>query len=96
MGPGWPQGNLGGRLSHGGTAGTAAAERDRDAGARGMADVALPPTRMTTLHILGSGSRGNCFVVEADGGFLLLDAGFSARETTRRCLLYTSPSPRDS
>jgi phosphoribosyl 1,2-cyclic phosphodiesterase len=39
---------------------------------------------MTTLHILGSGSRGNCFVVEADGGFLLLDAGFSARETTRR------------
>jgi phosphoribosyl 1,2-cyclic phosphodiesterase len=39
---------------------------------------------MTMLHVLGSGSRGNCFVLEAGGRVLLLDAGFSARELTRR------------
>lgn len=39
---------------------------------------------MIALHILGSGSRGNCFVVDANGTLLLLDAGFSARETERR------------
>ena len=39
---------------------------------------------MTVLHVLGSGSRGNCFLLEADGRVLLLDAGFSARELTRR------------
>lgn len=39
---------------------------------------------MTVLHVLGSGSRGNCFLLEADGSVLLLDAGFSAREVTRR------------
>lgn len=39
---------------------------------------------MIALHILGSGSRGNCFVVAANGSLLLLDAGFSARETARR------------
>lgn len=39
---------------------------------------------MTVLHLLGSGSRGNCFLLEADGRVLLLDAGFSARELTRR------------
>ena len=39
---------------------------------------------MTTLYVLGSGSRGNCCAVEADGVALLVDAGFSAREIERR------------
>jgi len=39
---------------------------------------------MMRLFVLGSGSRGNCFAVEADGVALLLDAGFSAREIERR------------
>jgi phosphoribosyl 1,2-cyclic phosphodiesterase len=39
---------------------------------------------MITLYVLGSGSRGNCFVVESDGVALLIDAGFSAREIERR------------
>lgn len=42
---------------------------------------------MTTLHILGSGSRGNCIAVTCDGATLLVDAGFSARETARRAAL---------
>jgi phosphoribosyl 1,2-cyclic phosphodiesterase len=36
------------------------------------------------LYVLGSGSRGNCCAVEADGSVMLLDAGFSAREIERR------------
>ena len=36
------------------------------------------------LFVLGSGSRGNCCAVEAEGTALLLDAGFSAREVERR------------
>ena len=39
---------------------------------------------MMRLYVLGSGSRGNCCAVEADGAALLLDAGFSAREIERR------------
>lgn len=39
---------------------------------------------MISLVSLGSGSGGNAFVVEAEGGSLLLDAGFSARELARR------------
>jgi phosphoribosyl 1,2-cyclic phosphodiesterase len=39
---------------------------------------------MMTLYGLGSGSRGNCFAVEAEGVALLIDAGFSAREIERR------------
>jgi phosphoribosyl 1,2-cyclic phosphodiesterase len=39
---------------------------------------------MMTLYVLGSGSRGNCCAVEAEGGTLLIDAGFSAREVERR------------
>jgi phosphoribosyl 1,2-cyclic phosphodiesterase len=39
---------------------------------------------MITLYMLGSGSRGNCCAVEADGVGLLIDAGFSAREVERR------------
>jgi phosphoribosyl 1,2-cyclic phosphodiesterase len=37
-----------------------------------------------TLYVLGSGSRGNCCAVEADGVAVLIDAGFSAREVERR------------
>lgn len=36
------------------------------------------------LHVLGSGSRGNSFALDAGGRVLLLDAGFSARELCRR------------
>lgn len=39
---------------------------------------------MTTLYVLGSGSRGNCFAIECDGAVLLLDAGFSAKEIEKR------------
>lgn len=39
---------------------------------------------MTSLHILGSGSKGNCFALRAGDDVLLLDAGFSAREVGRR------------
>jgi phosphoribosyl 1,2-cyclic phosphodiesterase len=39
---------------------------------------------MMTLYVLGSGSRGNCCAVEAEGATLLIDAGFSAREVERR------------
>ena len=42
---------------------------------------------MTTLVALGSGSSGNCFAVEHDGAVLLVDAGFSAREISRRAEL---------
>jgi phosphoribosyl 1,2-cyclic phosphodiesterase len=39
---------------------------------------------MTTLYVLGSGSRGNCCAVESDGVAILIDAGFSVREIERR------------
>ena len=39
---------------------------------------------MTTLFVLGSGSRGNCMAVECDGVAVLVDAGFSPREIERR------------
>ena len=39
---------------------------------------------MITLYVLGSGSRGNCCAVEAEGVAVLIDAGFSAREVERR------------
>lgn len=42
---------------------------------------------MTSLHVLGSGSRGNCLALTCDGATLLVDAGFSARETARRAKL---------
>lgn len=37
--------------------------------------------------VLGSGSSGNCVAIEAPDGILLLDAGFSPRETRRRMAL---------
>ncbi len=39
---------------------------------------------MTTLTVLGSGSRGNASALSEGGAVLLIDAGFSAREITRR------------
>jgi phosphoribosyl 1,2-cyclic phosphodiesterase len=39
---------------------------------------------VTTLTVLGSGSRGNACALAFDGAVLLLDAGFSAREVERR------------
>jgi phosphoribosyl 1,2-cyclic phosphodiesterase len=48
-----------------------------------------PPLRFC---VLGSGSGGNCVVVESDGYRLLLDAGFSCREIERRLkLVQVSP-----
>jgi phosphoribosyl 1,2-cyclic phosphodiesterase len=37
--------------------------------------------------VLGSGSRGNCLAITTGGATLLVDAGFSARETARRAAL---------
>lgn len=39
---------------------------------------------MTMLTVLGSGSHGNASALSFDGAVLLIDAGFSAREITRR------------
>lgn len=39
---------------------------------------------MLKLAILGSGSRGNAAVVSCGETHVLLDCGFSARETARR------------
>lgn len=36
------------------------------------------------LHILGSGSKGNCALVEGPQGYIMVDDGFSRRETLRR------------
>jgi phosphoribosyl 1,2-cyclic phosphodiesterase len=37
-----------------------------------------------TLFVLGSGSKGNCLAIRAEGAVLLIDAGFSCREIERR------------
>jgi phosphoribosyl 1,2-cyclic phosphodiesterase len=44
-----------------------------------------------SLCILGSGSAGNCTLVTAGRTTLLIDAGFSARETARRWRLSGAP-----
>lgn len=36
------------------------------------------------LHILGSGSKGNCALVEGPEGLIMIDNGFSRREVLRR------------
>lgn len=36
------------------------------------------------LHILGSGSKGNCALIEGPAGFIMIDNGFSRREVLRR------------
>ena len=40
--------------------------------------------RALALHILGSGSKGNCALVEGPEGLIMVDNGFSRRETLRR------------
>ncbi len=57
-----------------------------DGGPAGIVAPDLWPRRenVTTLFVLGSGSRGNCCAVELDGFAVLIDAGFSAREIERR------------
>ena len=45
---------------------------------------ALPHCTQLHLHILGSGSKGNCALVEGPCGLIMIDAGFSRRETLRR------------
>lgn len=40
----------------------------------------------TTLHVLGSGSKGNAFALVHGEATLLIEAGFSARELERRLL----------
>jgi phosphoribosyl 1,2-cyclic phosphodiesterase len=42
---------------------------------------------MTTLYVLGSGSRGNCLAIKSEDAVLLIDAGFSYREIERRAEL---------
>ncbi len=37
------------------------------------------------VTVLGSGSRGNAVLVESGDGAILVDAGFSLKEITRRC-----------
>jgi phosphoribosyl 1,2-cyclic phosphodiesterase len=49
---------------------------------------------MTTLYVLGSGSRGNAFALAHQGEVLLIDAGFSAREIRRRAELVGLPLDR--
>lgn len=39
------------------------------------------------VSVLGSGSRGNAILVDADGSRILVDAGFSARDLARRMAL---------
>jgi phosphoribosyl 1,2-cyclic phosphodiesterase len=39
---------------------------------------------VSTLTVLGSGSKGNAVALAAEGAVLLIDAGFSARELARR------------
>jgi phosphoribosyl 1,2-cyclic phosphodiesterase len=39
---------------------------------------------MTTLHILGSGSKGNALAIVHEGATLLVEAGYSARELERK------------
>jgi phosphoribosyl 1,2-cyclic phosphodiesterase len=53
---------------------------DAAAGRRSAAATSLP----LRIAVLGSGSGGNCVVVDSGGRRLLLDAGFSCREIERR------------
>ena len=39
---------------------------------------------MLRLHILGSGSKGNCALVEGPQGLIMIDDGFSRREVLKR------------
>ena len=41
-------------------------------------------THALRLHILGSGSKGNCALVEGPNGLIMIDCGLSRRETLMR------------
>ena len=36
------------------------------------------------LHIIGSGSKGNCALIEGPQGLIMVDDGLSRRETLKR------------
>ena len=58
-----------------------------DAGARKQDASSLGGSRGSNnlhLHILGSGSRGNCALVEGPDGLIMIDNGLSRRETLKR------------
>lgn len=40
--------------------------------------------KTVTICVLGSGSRGNCVLIQSASASILIDAGFSAAETARR------------
>ncbi len=42
------------------------------------------PARVLHLHILGSGSKGNCALIEGPEGLIMIDNGFSRREVVSR------------
>lgn len=42
------------------------------------------PVRTLHLHVLGSGSKGNCAIVEGPRGLIMIDNGLSKRETLCR------------
>lgn len=46
--------------------------------------VATPFPRPLHLHILGSGSQGNCALIEGPQGLIMIDDGFSRREVLTR------------
>ncbi len=51
----------------------------------GSTSTASPATqRRVRIAILGSGSKGNCLVVDGGGAIVLIDAGFGPREIRRR------------
>lgn len=47
-------------------------------------DPAYAARLVTTLHVLGSGSKGNAFAVTTAAGVVLVDAGFGPKALTRR------------
>lgn len=47
-------------------------------------DSSTTPRRHLHLHVLGSGSKGNCALIEGPRGLIMIDDGFSRREVLRR------------
>ncbi|MCW7755187.1 MBL fold metallo-hydrolase [Desulfobotulus sp. H1] len=48
----------------------------------------MPPRRSLSLTVLASGSKGNCIHIDDGETAILIDAGFSCKEITRRMELY--------
>lgn len=68
-----------------------APHRVNDSVGAGRPDATHPATasgsssaRTLHLHVLGSGSRGNCALVEGPQGLIMIDNGFSRREVLAR------------